>query len=321
MDKKEDIKQVSFDQIEDHIQDVDYMDGNIAFHSDIREIPLKEGAFKTDMCTIAVCIVGKLQVEINTVPYTIQQNHLLICRPNDLVCNCMLSPDFEGGVLCMSQKMVMESFSDSDLWDRAFHFAKNPVIFINEENIRLFQLYGEIIQTKIRNKQTLFRKEIILSLVRAVMYELLASADNYTSDQSESTKQRDVLFKQFIKLLSGCKVKPRYISWYADQLCVTPKYLSTICKQVSGKTAFDWINEYMLIDIRHLLKNSTKSIKEVADYLDFPSISFFGKYCRQHFGMSPTECRKQFRQENAANYESSSSESKSKSKSKSSAAS
>jgi AraC-like DNA-binding protein len=68
-----------------------------------------------------------------------------------------------------------------------------------------------------------------------------------------------------------------------------------VCKQVSGKTALDWINEYVLIDVRHWLKNSDKSVKEVADLLDFPNLSFFGKYCRSHLGMSPLKYRKELR--------------------------
>ena len=128
------------------------------------------------------------------------------------------------------------------------------------------------------------------------MYELLANVKNKTVTYGKGlTKQREVLFKRFIELIHTTRIKPRNVSWYAEQLCVTPKYLSTVSKRVSGKTAFDWINEYVLIDIRYRLKNTNKTIKEIADILEFPNISFFGKYCRAHFGMSPTEFRKQLR--------------------------
>jgi AraC-like DNA-binding protein len=99
-----------------------------------------------------------------------------------------------------------------------------------------------------------------------------------------------------MELLTSCKVKPRTVNWYANRLCVTPKYLSTVCKQVSGKTAFEWINEYVGVDIKHMLKNTNLSIKEITDELNFPNMSFFGKYCRNHFGISPSEYRKQLRE-------------------------
>lgn len=147
-----------------------------------------------------------------------------------------------------------------------------------------------------------FRKEIITSIVKAALYELLS---NVVTDicnpiieyKLEFDKASGILFKKFINLLIGCRIKPRTVTWYADKLCVSPKYLSAVCKNVSGKTAFHWINQYVQIDIRHWLKNSDRTIKEIADILDFPNISFFGKYCRQHFGMSPTEYRKHLREE------------------------
>lgn len=159
----------------------------------------------------------------------------------------------------------------------------------------MFRLYGEALRAKLTGGRTPYYREIVVSLVKAALYELLGNVDE--SKQSpcggKLVTQREVLFKHFVELLSNCQVKPRSVAWYADCLCVTPKYLSTVCKQVSGRTALSWINEYVLTDIRHWLKNSSKTIKEVADLLRFPNLSFFGKYCRQHFGMSPSEFRQQ----------------------------
>ena len=106
-------------------------------------------------------------------------------------------------------------------------------------------------------------------------------------------KQHDVqarrsFIQSIIELLSKSKVKVRSVSFYADKLFITTKYLSVICKQVCGKTAFDIINEFIIEDITELLKYSEKSIKEIANYLEFPNLSYFGKYVKAHTGMSPT---------------------------------
>ncbi len=81
------------------------------------------------------------------------------------------------------------------------------------------------------------------------------------------------------------------IGFYANQLYVTPKYLSAVCKEVSGQTASELITQYMVKDILYLLRNSQKSIKEIANELNFPNLSFFGKYVKQHLGMSPKQYR------------------------------
>ena len=113
----------------------------------------------------------------------------------------------------------------------------------------------------------------------AIFYELLGNLDTYCISRNNTMfKQGDLLFNRFIELLSKSKVKVRSVSFYADKLFITTKYLSVICKQVCGKTAFDIINEFIIEDITELLKYSEKSIKEIANYLEFPNLSYFGKY-------------------------------------------
>lgn len=292
---KDHIRQIGFDQMKDN-KDVDYMDDGVAFHTDIRELPIEKGSMQVNMFTVVACICGKLQVELNTLAYTIQPNEILVCLPNSVIDNCMLSPDFDGVVLCLSQRGILEQISENEIWDKAFHFTENPIVRVSEDSLHMFELYGSMLMRKVKMDRSPFYKEIVVSIVKAALYELLANVENKSASYGRGLiKQREVLFKNFIDLLSMTRIKPRNVSWYAEQLCITPKYLSTVSKQVSGKTAFDWINEYILVDIRFWLKNTNKSIKEIADLLEFPNISFFGKYCRTHFGVSPTEYRKQLR--------------------------
>ena len=81
------------------------------------------------------------------------------------------------------------------------------------------------------------------------------------------------------------------VQQYADQLCVTPDYLTAVVKHISGRTAIEWIAESTVNAITHELLYTSRPIKEIADNLDFPSLSFFGKYYKQHTGFSPRERR------------------------------
>jgi AraC-like DNA-binding protein len=289
------VKLVGFDQINN--KDVDYNDGDIAFHMDIRELPISNGSLKINMFVLTACVRGRMEVEINSENHTLDSNSMLICTPNCLITNCMLSPDFDGMILCLSQRIITESLSESDIWNRAFRFSTNPIVHVREDSLKLLKIYGSLFYEYKRNKRKTFQKEIITSIVRAALYEMLSDIDTDTVPVGNNLlRQSDVLFKRFMELLTSCKVKPRTVNWYANRLCVTPKYLSTVCKQVSGKTAFEWINEYVGVDIKHMLKNTNLSIKEITDELNFPNMSFFGKYCRNHFGISPSEYRKQLRE-------------------------
>lgn len=295
------IRQIGFEQVKDN-QAMDYIDETIAVHADIRELPIENGSIQMDMMGITICTNGKLQLELNTEPYTIHKNEVMIFFPNTIIDNCMLSPDFCGAILCLSRRGMMDLISENELWNNAFRYAKNPVIRISDESHQMLKLYSTMLMAKIKMKGSAYQKKIIGSIVNAMLYELLGNMKK-DSDPYEIglTSQREVLFKKFIKLLSTTRIRSRNVSWYAERLCVTPKYLSTVSKQVSGKTAFAWINEFILKDIRYWLKNSDKTIKEIAELLKFPSISFFGKYCRSHFGVSPTECRKRLREDSVKN--------------------
>ncbi|WP_298650554.1 helix-turn-helix domain-containing protein [uncultured Proteiniphilum sp.] len=84
----------------------------------------------------------------------------------------------------------------------------------------------------------------------------------------------------------------RGLDFYASKLCLTPKYMSTIIKQTSGKTAGDWIDDYILLEAKALLKSTNMTIQQISDELNFPSQSFFGKYFKRLTGVSPKEYRK-----------------------------
>ena len=84
----------------------------------------------------------------------------------------------------------------------------------------------------------------------------------------------------------------RRVSWYAQQLCITSKYLSETVRTVSRRTPSDWIDSYVTRELRVMLRNSTMSIKQIADELNFANQSFMGKYFKEHVGMSPSQFRK-----------------------------
>ncbi len=274
-----------------------YRDEDLAYYDDIRELPDIHGTLRLDMFIIVSCLRGRLTTDINAVPRTMDRHDILVCRPNDRVDNTMISPDFEGQALCVSPRLMLDRVSENGMWDKVMQLGWQPVVHFREEDLHLLEIYVEAVKIKSRQADRPHSKEAIISILRAASYEILNSIEATGAPPLVGgiIKQRDVLFKRFIDQLTIVRVRHRSIKWYADRLCVTPKHLSNVSKQVSGKTALVWINEFVMSDIRHLLKHSDKSIKEIADQLQFPSISFFGKYCRQHFGCSPTEYRKRLR--------------------------
>lgn len=292
-----DIREINMDSIRNE-EMLDYMDGDIAIADDIRELPqhFKNDTIKVNMVLIAMCIKGKLQLDVNSNTYVIHPNDLLFCRPNILLNNYMLSPDFEGKLVGFSERILQRLMHNgSDIWDKAFYISKNPIIHLDEESQDSFIHYYALLKQKISQPPRLYHKEVMQSLLQAALYEVCADLDKFVSSaEDDLLRQGDILFRKFLKLLEKNNGRERSVSYYAKELCVTPKYLSYACKTASSKTALKWIHEYTTECIRYKLKHSDKSIKEISDELNFPNISFFGKYVRAHFSMSPREVRKSF---------------------------
>jgi AraC-like DNA-binding protein len=137
-----------------------------------------------------------------------------------------------------------------------------------------------------------YNKEIIKSLIQGGLLALCGMLSIETEQQQASSNtQGNDIFSRFIDLLQNSKTKRMQVSKYASMLCISPKYLTMVCKQHSGKTALQWIEEYTIADIDYYICNTDKSMKEICNILGFPNASFFGKYVREHLGMTPLEYR------------------------------
>ena len=276
-----------------HYVKVDYLDDDIGLITNIHHVP-ELGLIRLDAVRMLICTKGILQVSLGTGTYTLHANDVMYCTPNSLTLNAVGSDDLECWGIFLSTRMTKRFLSpNNDLRDKFFYLTKNPVFHISSKGMHILKEYKKLLILRIDASDNPYQKGIITSLTYSVFYELLANLDQYSAPTEKAlVRQGDILFKKFIELILEHKVKVRSVSYYADKLFVTNKYLSAVCKQVCGKTAFDVINELVMEDITELLKYSEKSIKEIADYLEFANISFFGKYIKAHTGMSPTEYRK-----------------------------
>lgn len=222
---------------------------------------------------------------------------MFCCGPNTQIEDCMISPDFKAKAFFMS-KAIIRSIIQSDKYtlNQYYNLSSNPVVKIDENLQPLLNYYYDLFKFRISHQKERYNKEVMTALVTAALYELLGELDEPLTQigtDSRLVTQGDILFKRFIELLNQTNPKQRSVSYYAKQLCVTPKYLSTTVRQVSGRTALKWITESVINDIRRYLSYTELSIKEIAEGMMFPNLSFFGKYVKQHLGVSPTEYRRQ----------------------------
>ena len=139
-----------------------------------------------------------------------------------------------------------------------------------------------------------YSAEIIRSMIRTLAYKvcrIIARHVETGASEATSRSRNEEYFNQFMGVLARHYMQQRSVGFYAGQLNLTPKYLTTIIRKTSGRTAVQWIDDYVVLEAKNLLKYSTMSIQEISYYLNFPNQSFFGKYFRNHTGMTPSAYR------------------------------
>lgn len=227
----------------------------------------------------------------------LHKNDVLISRSGVLIDNFLLSPDFECKILCLTDSVISDILHNNiENFNKAIYIQNRNVISLSEENIEQFTHYYWLIRNKMNQKETLLRKEVLYSVTRAMLLELSANlAETDTVEPRALSSHSKQIFDSFLNLLSTNDVKRHSVATYASWLSVSPKYLSILCSNYSNRSASEWIDRYVVEDIRYYLCNTDFSIKEVAYKLGFCNLSLFGTYVRRHFHQSPAVLRRHLR--------------------------
>lgn len=249
------------------------------------------------------CEKGTLQFSIEGEMYHAKEGDLVACTPRNIIGLYMRSPNLQGKVICMGESLYDETMPsvfhiDPNWWKKFLYLRQNPVMHATEFQSKLFLAYFNLLKTYMEDSDNPYRQRIIKITSQAAAVEILHELDIWepfeeapTDQTRHEASQKDLLFQRFIILLSHPANTEREVRAFAEQLLVTPKYLSAVCKEKSGRTAMDWITESTVGHIKYYLLQTDLTVKEIAFKLDFPDVSFFCKYVKKHLGQAPLEYR------------------------------
>ncbi len=270
---------------------IHYSDGDISLMTDINDLSELNG-IKSDSYLFLASRKGRLQIDINGNTHTIKEGERLTVLPQNFTDNILVSVDADIVMLRLSVRIVSDLMREHiDKWNRMIYICKAYRMSAVKNLEEQMQFYYRLILSKTMNPAQKYHKEIIRTIIKAILLEMLSNMETDRCQSAEGENKTQFQFNRFLQILSNEDVKHRPIDFYADKLCLSAKYLSVICSKVSGKSARQWIDEYTVEDIRYHLFNTDYSIKEIAYRLGFENLSFFGKYVKRHFGKSPSELR------------------------------
>lgn len=172
-------------------------------------------------------------------------------------------------------------------------FGSLPCMELTHAESQSLRSFISMVEQELKGSETDFSSEIIGGLIAATIYKVGDILTHYLTEHPEVDSpihnRAEEYFRQFTELLGEHYKHERSVGFYARQLCITPKYLTTLIKRISGKSVSEWIDNYVILEAKTLLKYSNMSVQEIAYYLNFPNQSFFGSYFKRNAGMSPSQ--------------------------------
>jgi AraC-like DNA-binding protein len=268
------------------------LDNDLLLSDQIHQAPMPSEPRKMNFILIGLCTKGTIRYTMDTQELVVHEGEMLVVSERHVIDGYKPSEDMEGLCIMMSVDFFHEIIKSVHDISSLFVAARmQPVMKLESNEIATFKEYFQAIRRKISDNHNHFRKHLIRTLMLAMFYDV-GNVIYRVKNFDESLMRSEKAFTIFLKMVEeNCK-RERRVSWYAQQLGITPKYLSTAVKRISGRTPVEWIENYVTMELRVMLKNSSKSIKEITEEMNFPNQSFLGKYFKEHVGMSPSEYRK-----------------------------
>lgn len=254
--------------------------------------PLRVEAF-----TIGIGCEGSTTIRFNLREYQIQKDTFFFFSPRSI----LEAPDgsnVQAHVILISSEFMREINLDfKSVLPQFLSFGKNPFTQLTpEESVVIRKAFSQI-EEELQRPRTIYSQKIIGHLITAMFYkiaEILQDNQQFQLVQQHTTYDRtEEYFRRFMQELSEHYQQERMVGFYANKLCITPKYLTTLIKRISGKSVSEWIDDFVIFEAKALLKHSHMSIQEIAYQLNFPNQSFFGSYFKRNTGMSPSQYKAQ----------------------------
>lgn len=243
--------------------------------------------YKIPRSIIGVCLAGQCSFKLNLKRYEVKSPAILTLMPGQIIENIEYSPDFEGHAIVLSKRFI--DMLNIPMWQQQYiTLYDKPINRIFSDYTQQVSLFLVMLRSAASDVENPYRLQVIENLIRALFY---GGISKFHKMESDSVSYKNSIVERYIELVQTHYREERIIGFYADKLCITPKYLSKLVKEYTGRSAGEWIENYVILEARAMLQSSDMTIQQIASSLNFPNQSFFGKYFKRATGLSPKQYR------------------------------
>lgn len=256
--------------------------------------PLHNRLCKTGNIVILICRQGQAIITIDLQEYEVVNNTVMFFFPDTIVSLTKVSPDFSVSYFTCLSKMFQECTFRFN--PQFFHFVKeHPHKTLSSQDTLSIEELMKATEIIYADRSHCFRYEIAKNLLQIFLMDLYDKSYRwFTPLDIEGRNRPDEIFKKFMVLVHTHCFSRREVSFYANNLCISTKYLTDICRAVTGKSSKKIIDNFNILEIKVLLQNTELSIQAISEQLNFPDQSYLGRYFKRHEGISPLEYRNVF---------------------------
>lgn len=261
---------------------------NSASEMEIFRVPSRLNAL-----IIGVGTEGETSLTSNLQEFRLKKDSLFIFSPKHIL-QVQSNNRFKAHLIVIAPDFLKRINIDTKrMMPRFLQFGSLPCMELTHAESQSLRSFISMVEQELKGSETDFSSEIIGGLIAATIYKVGDILTHYLTEHPEVDSpihnRAEEYFRQFTELLGEHYKHERSVGFYARQLCITPKYLTTLIKRISGKSVSEWIDNYVILEAKTLLKYSNMSVQEIAYYLNFPNQSFFGSYFKRNAGMSPSQ--------------------------------
>lgn len=247
---------------------------------------------------IVICTEGIAQFDYDGQQIRLHKDDLFLYMAHSVVSNFMSSSDFNCRQIWFSRGELwnISKYGEVSLSDLPY-LKRHPIMHLTEDDVKLLDDYFQLLCRRMRDPSPVLYSNIVRSLVSTMMLEILSMMRRQEPENTVTTGvHRQRLANEFMRLVEQSDGRIRKVDDFANQLNITPKYLSTLLKETMNRRPSEMIHFYTLKAIEHRLRYTDMTMQEIANDLNFANASFFGKYFKEHAGMTPLDFRKKYHQ-------------------------
>lgn len=256
--------------------------------------PVMHHLWKLEGGAIYFCRKGWAHATIDLKDYEIVENTQVVLLPGTIIRINGCSSDFTASFFGFPKEMFMEACMRFE--PIFFRFIKEqPCYVLPQENTGAINGLIRATTAIYNDRENRFRNQIAKNHLQSFMLDIYDKCYRYFGKHKiEGGTRQDEIFKSFVSLVHEHCTSQREVSFYADKLCISTKYLTGICKAVTGDSAKKIIDDFAILEIKVLLQSTELTVQEIADRLGFPDQSYLGRYFKRHEGISPKEYQNKY---------------------------